>query len=121
MSKLQDAGVKLYFISIGPAERGLKFHELTGFPKEQLLADPENVTYSALGFRSDTISAFFSPEVALHISITFHCPSEMFAFGFVDTIKPYSPGSARSFESSMALCKLQLLEIQKDTLLHVDT
>lgn len=63
LSKFHDAGVKIFMISIGPADRGFKFHELTGFPTEYLLADPENVTYSALGLKSDTFSAFFSPEV----------------------------------------------------------
>ena len=70
--KLQDAGVKLYLISIGPPERGFKFHELTGFPNEYFLADPDNVTYTALGFKDDTFSAFFSPEVKpLHLKFDF--------------------------------------------------
>ena len=69
--KLQEEGVKLFLISIGPPERGFKFHELTGFPNEYMLADPENVTYSALGFKDDTISAFFSPEVG-DCSISWH-------------------------------------------------
>jgi hypothetical protein len=62
LSKFQDAGVKLFLISIGPPERGIKFNDLTGLPKELILADPDNLTYDALGFKNDTFSAFFSWE-----------------------------------------------------------
>lgn len=55
--------MKLFAISIGPPERGIKFNELTGLPKEHILADPDNITYSALGFKNDAFSAFFSIEV----------------------------------------------------------
>jgi len=63
LSKFQDAGVKLFLISIGPPERGIKFHDLTGLPQEVILADPDNLTYDALGFKNDVFSAFFSWEV----------------------------------------------------------
>ena len=66
LPKFREAGVKLFLISIGPAERGKKFHDLTGLPEENILADPDNVTYSALQFKNDTFSAFFSWEVSHH-------------------------------------------------------
>lgn len=53
----------MFLISIGPPERGIKFHDLTGLPQTNILADPENLTYDALGFKNDTFSAFFSLEV----------------------------------------------------------
>lgn len=64
LSKLQEKSVKLYLISIGPPERGRKFNDLTGLPEELILADPDNLTYDALGFKNDVFSAFFSPEVS---------------------------------------------------------
>ena len=66
LPKFRSAGVKLFIISIGPAERGRKFHDLTGLPEENILADPDNVTYTALQFKNDTFSAFFSWEVSHH-------------------------------------------------------
>ncbi|KAL4440489.1 hypothetical protein ABPG75_003490 [Micractinium tetrahymenae] len=62
---LRARGVKLYFVSIGYPERGRKFSEQTGFPPELLLCDPENVTYSALGFKKGVRETFFSPETPL--------------------------------------------------------
>ena len=71
LPKFREAGVKLFMISIGPAERGKKFHDLTGLPEENILADPDNVTYSALQFKNDTFSAFFSWEVSYrHSKVT---------------------------------------------------
>ena len=63
LPKFQDKGVKMFLISIGPPERGIKFNDLTGLPQEHILADPDNLTYDALGFKNDTFSAFFSWEV----------------------------------------------------------
>ena len=38
-------------VTIGTPERGLEFAELTSYPAENLLADPENVTYDALSLK----------------------------------------------------------------------
>ena len=67
LPKFREAGIKLFVISIGPAERGNKFSDLTGLPTELILADPDNVTYSALGFKNDAFSAFFSIEVRTEV------------------------------------------------------
>ncbi len=50
-------------VSIGSPERGLEFAELTSFPSENLLADPENVTYDALGLTRNTMDTYFNPRV----------------------------------------------------------
>lgn len=44
-------------------QRGLQFVEKTGFPADRLLADPDNVTYNALGFKKGIKETFFSWEV----------------------------------------------------------
>jgi hypothetical protein len=51
-------------VSMGPPERGLEFAELTEFPPELLLADPENVTYDKLELKNTgPIATFFDPRV----------------------------------------------------------
>lgn len=50
-------------VTIGTAERGLEFSELTAFPADKLLADPENVTYDALQLRKGVVETFFNIEV----------------------------------------------------------
>ena len=52
-------------VSIGSPERGLEFAELTSFPSENLLADPENVTYDALGLTRNALDTYFNPRVGL--------------------------------------------------------
>ena len=63
LPETNKAGVKLYLITIGPAPRGNEFCKLTGFPEDRLLADPDNVTYSAMGFKQGFISTFLNPKV----------------------------------------------------------
>lgn len=66
LPKLRDAGIKLYLVSIGPPERGTEFAELTDFPPELLLADPENVTYDKLELKNTgPIATFFDPRTPL--------------------------------------------------------
>ncbi|KAK9786499.1 hypothetical protein WJX73_010518 [Symbiochloris irregularis] len=60
LPRLNEENIKLYLTSIGPPPRGLEFADLTGYPADRLLADPENVTYSALGFKKSVGSTFFS-------------------------------------------------------------
>lgn len=51
---------------MGPPERGLEFAQLTEFPPELLLADPENVTYDKLELKNTgPIATFFDPRVRL--------------------------------------------------------
>jgi hypothetical protein len=54
-------------VTIGTAERGLEFAELTGYPADSLLADPENVTYDALQLKKGVVDTFFNIEVG-HLS-----------------------------------------------------
>jgi hypothetical protein len=66
LPKLRDAGYKLYLVSMGPPERGLEFAELTEFPPELLLADPDNVTYDKLELKNTgPIATFFDPRTPL--------------------------------------------------------
>jgi hypothetical protein len=66
LPKLQQENIKLYLISIGPPPRGLEFADLTGFPSEQLLADPDNVTYDKLQLKNTgPIATFFDPRTPL--------------------------------------------------------
>ena len=51
-------------MTIGSPERGLKFAELTAYPAESLLADPENVTYDALSLKRNPIDTYFNPRVS---------------------------------------------------------
>jgi peroxiredoxin len=61
--QLDAAGVKLFLVSIGTWERSIEFAEVTGFPRESLLADPESVTYEALGLVKGVRQTFFAKEV----------------------------------------------------------
>ncbi|CAL5229032.1 g12279 [Coccomyxa viridis] len=68
LPKLQAEGIKSFLVSIGSPERGLEFAELTSFPSENLLADPENVTYDALGLTRNTLDTYFNPRTPLAIA-----------------------------------------------------
>ncbi|KAK3275609.1 hypothetical protein CYMTET_16275 [Cymbomonas tetramitiformis] len=58
---------KLLVVSIGTAERAKQFVEETGFPIENLYADPDNVTYDALGFYNGVQRTFFNPATPFSI------------------------------------------------------
>ena len=58
--KLDAAGVKLVLVSIGTAERAKDFVEETGFPAENLYADPDNACYDALRLRKGVVDTFFN-------------------------------------------------------------
>lgn len=51
-------------VTIGSPERGQEFAELTSYPAENLLADPENVTYDALSLKRNTLDTYFNPRVS---------------------------------------------------------
>ena len=59
-------------VTIGTAERGLEFAELTGYPADSLLADPENVTYEALQLKKGVVDTFFNIEVGHPINLSNH-------------------------------------------------
>lgn len=63
LGPLEEAGVKLYLVTIGPGPRGFEFSELTGFPTDRLLADPESTTYAALGLYKSLSATFFQRAV----------------------------------------------------------
>lgn len=54
-------------VSVGTKERGIEFSELTEFPASQLLADPENVLYDAVGFIRTIQNTFFDVRTPLAI------------------------------------------------------
>lgn len=56
-------------VTIGTAERGVEFSELTAYPADKLLADPENVTYDALQFEKGVVDTFFNIEVGALLRI----------------------------------------------------
>lgn len=58
----------MIFISIGTAERGRMFSEETGLPVELVFADPDNVTYDALGFYKGLGRTFFTASTPLSIN-----------------------------------------------------
>lgn len=62
---MKDKGIKLYLVSIGPAERGKEFANHTGFPDQQLLADPESNIYEALSLHNSALDTFFNPKTPL--------------------------------------------------------
>ncbi|BDA47778.1 probable peroxiredoxin-like 2C [Coccomyxa sp. Obi] len=67
LPKLQAANIKAFLVTIGTAERGLEFAELTAYPADKLLADPENVTYDALQLKKGVVDTFFNIETPLAI------------------------------------------------------
>ena len=54
---------KVFLVAIGTAERARDFVATTGFPAEQLFADPENAAYDALGLYKGAQRTFFSWKV----------------------------------------------------------
>ena len=59
--------VRLITVGIGTAERGREFCEHVGFPAENLLCDPENAAYDALGLNKGVQSTFFTVDTPLAI------------------------------------------------------
>jgi len=65
--KLDAAGVRLVLISIGTPDRAKQFVEETGFPAENLYADPENVCYDALRLYKGWARTFLNPATPFAI------------------------------------------------------
>ena len=64
---LSQAGVKLITVGIGTAERGREYCEHVGFPAENLLCDPENEAYDALGLKKGVETTFFTVDTPFAI------------------------------------------------------
>jgi peroxiredoxin len=62
--QLAASGTKLFLVSIGTVERSAEFAQVTGFPRDSLLADPDSVTYEALGLVKGVRQTFFGSEVS---------------------------------------------------------
>lgn len=65
--QLDEKGIKLFLVSIGTYERSKDFVQHTGFPAGNLLVDPHNVSYEALGLYNSVVKTFFSWETPLAI------------------------------------------------------
>lgn len=55
-------------VGIGTVERGKEFCEHVNFPQENLLCDPENEAYSALGLKFGATDTFFNPATPYAIA-----------------------------------------------------
>ncbi|KAG2445201.1 hypothetical protein HYH02_008669 [Chlamydomonas schloesseri] len=60
-------GIKLFLVSIGTHARSKDFVEVTGFPAENLFADPNNDLYTALGLVKGVGATFLSVDTPLAI------------------------------------------------------
>lgn len=65
VQQVKAKGIKLYLVSLGPPDRGTEFAKHTGFPEDQLLADPESAVYEALSLHNSALDTFFNPKVLL--------------------------------------------------------
>lgn len=77
-------------MSIGTPQRGIEFCDFTGFPRDRLIADPENILYSSLGLYKGP-STFFSlrtPRSLLDRFLTDGAQDLLYALG---KWKPYLP------------------------------
>ena len=63
VQQVKEKDIKLYLVSLGPPERGVEFAKHTGFPDDQLLADPESAVYEALSLHNSALDTFFNPQV----------------------------------------------------------
>jgi len=66
---LKPTGVKLFLVSIGTSKSGSEFCKLTGFPTDQLLCDPGNVLYKAIGFYKGLGPTFFNTATPKSIMV----------------------------------------------------
>merc|ERR1712003_124725 len=115
--QLDDKNIKLLLVSIGTPERGRDFAKETGFPEENLFADPENICYDALQFYSGVRRTFFD------IATPFSMRDRIFRDGMSDLQdilkrwKPWLPPKQKQgFQQGGLLC----FEGGKATFLHKD-
>lgn len=50
LSALTEQNIRVVAVGIGSHQSAVKFAEMTGFPKENLYADPSGECYTALGY-----------------------------------------------------------------------
>jgi len=67
LPRLTEAGVATRCVGIGTLETARKFCDHVGFPRENLLADPENAGYDALGLKKGWATTFLTPDTPLSI------------------------------------------------------
>lgn len=78
-------------VSIGPAERGPEFADLTGFPRERLFMDPANATYSALRLKKSVSETFFNINTPLAIFSRFLKDGAPYLREALSSWKPWNP------------------------------
>lgn len=88
--ELDQCDVKLFLASIGTPERGIDFANLTGFPQDRLLADPENVLYTSLEMKTG-LSTFFSTRGSEVISAKVRDEGKDKMRASLKRYKPYLP------------------------------
>jgi len=89
--RLDDAGVKLFFVGIGTPERAVDFTRETKFPAENLFADPDAKCYSALELKKGVVETFFSPTTPYSFLDRMRKGSEGLA-DLKDILKRWIPG-----------------------------
>jgi hypothetical protein len=67
LPQLEAKGTKLFLVAIGTLARSADFVEVTGFPADRLLADPEGATYAALGLTKSVRATFFDAATPLSL------------------------------------------------------
>jgi hypothetical protein len=67
LATLEKEDIPLYLVSIGVPEKAADFCDLTGFPRERLLADAGASVYAALDLERGAGAAFLSPTTPLAI------------------------------------------------------
>jgi len=65
--RLTEAGVAVRCVGIGTLDTAQKFCDHVGFPRELLLADPENAGYTALGLNKGVATTFFTIDTPFAI------------------------------------------------------
>lgn len=88
--KLDSCDVKLFLVSIGTPKRGIEFSDLTGFPQERLIADPENALYASLGLYTG-LSTFFSVDTPMSLLRRFRKDGAKDLVAALKSWKPYIP------------------------------
>lgn len=79
-------------MGIGTHERAVEFHELTGFPREYLYADPGNSVYDALELiKSSPVQLFTDKKTPLSIARRFSQGKGGYLLTALRTWKPWIP------------------------------
>lgn len=89
--RLDEANIKLLFISIGTAARAVEFSKETEFPSENLYADPENICYDALNFHHGVGRTFFNAATPSAMKDRFLADSAKDLQNIMPRWKPWLP------------------------------